>query len=78
MEAARFPDRPAACLYLPEASAAPPAPDGEIALRFGTYDVRTGAVQRLRVELPRSGPARALVMETPHSGAEVRAPRAAG
>jgi CubicO group peptidase (beta-lactamase class C family) len=74
VEAARFPDQPAACLYLPEASYAPPAPDGEVTLRFGTYDVRTGAVQHLRVELPPRGPARALVVETP--AAEVRAPRA--
>jgi CubicO group peptidase (beta-lactamase class C family) len=58
----RFPAEPLPYLFLPERRAAAPA-DG--ALSFGAYDVRTGAVQRLRCLLPPSGQALSLVVDTP-------------
>jgi CubicO group peptidase (beta-lactamase class C family) len=58
----RFPSRPAAQLFLPERRAAGAA-EGD-AVPFATYDVRTGAVQRLRVNLPPHGAALALVFAT--------------
>jgi len=78
VETVRYPAQPAAYLYLPEAR--PEAGTGGAAarrergaVRFGTYDVRTGAVQRLRIRLPARGPARDVVVETP--AGEVTAPR---
>jgi hypothetical protein len=58
----RFPAGPAAQLFLPERRG--PGPEESGVAHFATYDVRTGAVQRLRVNLPAHGSALALVMET--------------
>jgi CubicO group peptidase (beta-lactamase class C family) len=73
VETVRYRDRPAAYLYLPERPAAAAGPDGS--LHFGSYDVRTGAVARLRCYLPPRGPASRLVVEAP--AGEVPVPRAA-
>jgi len=63
VEVARYPAEPAAQLYLPELRAAGSQESG--VAHFASYDLRTGAVQRLRVTLPGRGPALALVVETP-------------
>ena len=63
VEVARYPAQPAGNLYLPEQRAAGPLANGVAC--FATYDMRTGAVQRLRVNLAAHGPALALVLETP-------------
>jgi CubicO group peptidase (beta-lactamase class C family) len=63
VEVARYPAAPTAQRYLPERRAAGPQENG--VAHFVTYDLRTGAVQRLRVNLPGRGPALALVVETP-------------
>jgi CubicO group peptidase (beta-lactamase class C family) len=73
VETVRYRDRPAAYLYLPVRRAAKAGPDGS--LHFGSYDVRTGAVARLRCDLPPRGPASRLVVQAP--AGEVSAPRAA-
>ncbi|MBV8202499.1 MAG: beta-lactamase family protein [Acidobacteria bacterium] len=62
VEVARYPDRPAAQLFMPEQRAAASAEAG--AVHFGAYDVRTGAVERLRCNVQARGPALALVVET--------------
>jgi CubicO group peptidase (beta-lactamase class C family) len=62
VEVARYPDRLAAHLFLPEQR--PRGPEENGVVHFGAYDVRTGAVQRLRVNLPARGTALALVVET--------------
>jgi hypothetical protein len=65
VEVARYPAEPAGQLYLPERRAAGPGPQDNGVAHFAGYDLRTGAVQRLRVNLPGRGPAVALVVETP-------------
>jgi CubicO group peptidase (beta-lactamase class C family) len=81
-EVVRYPPHPIPYFYLPEH---PPASPGAVtaagaaksggaadrAQHFGAYDVRTGAVQRLRVELPPHGPPLALAVEA--AGGEVTA-----
>ncbi len=63
VEVARYPDQPAPQLFMPERRGPAGAEEGG-AVHFGAYDVRTGAVERFRVNLPAKGPALALVMET--------------
>jgi CubicO group peptidase (beta-lactamase class C family) len=66
VEVARYPAQPAGHLYLPEQRAAGPLANGVNGVaHFATYDMRTGAVQRLRINLAARGPALALVLETP-------------
>jgi CubicO group peptidase (beta-lactamase class C family) len=71
-ETVRHPPRPASYLFLPERVA--PGPGGDTTALFGSFDVRTGAVQRLRITLPSQGPALSVVVLTPRG--EVSALRA--
>jgi CubicO group peptidase (beta-lactamase class C family) len=64
VEVASYPDQPAAQLFLPEQRAPAGLADSSGEVRCGAYDVRTGAVMRLRFNLPARGPALALVVET--------------
>lgn len=63
VEVARYPAQPMGDLYLPEQRGARPRENG--VAHLATYDMRTGVVQRLRVNLAAHGPALALVIETP-------------
>ncbi len=63
-ETVRFPDHPVGYLYLPEHITGPATAPQSI--RFGTFDVRTSAIQHLHVNLPASGAPLSIAIETRH------------
>ncbi len=68
-ETVRFPDHPTGYLYLPERLSG--ATNSPQTIRFGAFDVRTSAIQHLRINLPAKGAPLSLIVETHHGDVPV-------